>query len=498
MLQLILNSSRSPLVDLLKLKATLPAKLVEACNVLDTDEVLEMPEVPRVIAVLADATEQDLATVSTALAALSLDDMEVREGTIVFSPVSARSAPAFDAPVADPDFYGCTASRLAALDASVDDLTKKLLQIIEAKSTGIAFPETRYTGDHKTAYESLCRLLGRVPMEDKGAVLYPSDADKFLDHPRDGVAKDVWNEVVSHLSREIRLFKQETAWFGDGGHLRNALRDKQFFDYGFVDFINDTYLKLPDSKAISLAMDVFMSTAIRAIGVAAGPATGAIAAALWTVGKAYLPNPQGRIDAQIKVIRSEISAAFLASIKTYENTDKMLATDWGLLDRFGTLILDDKLEWPRDLTSVREAGAYAFQYCTLRSLLHLYSMTVFPQIGTFGVVQRLRFSKRPTKREWKNYHLYTHSEPRKRCGVTKNCYYECFLGSSITTPVTTGRPVTVYADAPKALQAKLFGTSTKSETDPQFKIDPGFLILPKGTARSGWHLPQVLDNSGGL
>jgi hypothetical protein len=332
-------------------------------------------------------------------------------------------------------------------------------------------------------------------MEDKGGVLYPSDADKFLDDPRDGVAKDVWNEVVAHLSREIRLFRQETKWFGDGGHLRNALRDKQFFDYGFVDFINDTYLGLPDSKQITLALDVFMGTAIRAIGAAAGPATGAIASAIWTVGKAYLPNPQGRIDAQIKAIRGEIGAAFLASIKTYENADKTLSTDWGLLDRFGTLVLDGKLEWPRDLTPVREASAYAFQYCTLRSLLHLYSMTSFPQIGTFGVVQRLLFSKSPRQREWKNYHLYTHSEKRKKCGVTKNCYYECFLGSSMTTPTTTGRPVTFYVAAPEKLQAKLFGTRTKSETDPQFHIDPGFLIYPKGDARSKWKLPQVLDNS---
>lgn len=494
MISLILNSSRSPLEDLFKLKAKLPAELVAACNVLDTDEAPALPEVPRVIVVLDNTSEQDAATVKMALAELALDDMVIEEGTIVFSPASGEDA-ALKAPVDEPDFYGSSAPGLAALDATVDDLTNKLKHIIDAKSTGIPFPETQYTGDHKMAYQSLCKLLGRAPMDDKGVVLYPSDADKYLDDPREGVPKDVWNEVVSHLSQEIRFFKLETKWFGDGGHLRNALRDKQFFDYGFVDFINNTYLKLPDHKEISLVMDVFMGTAIRAIGTMAGPGMGAVASALWTVGKAYLPNPAGEINAQISAIKCEISEAFRASIKTYENADTTLCTDWGLLNQFGTLILDNELQWPRDLTPVREAGAYAFQYCTLRSLLHLYSMTTLTQTWTFGVIQRLCFSKQPRKREWNNYHLYTHSEKRSKCGMTKNCYYECFLGSSVTNTVTTGRPMTTYVEAPTALQAKLFGTKTRSETDPQFGIDPGFLIDPKHKARSGWNLPQVLDNS---
>ena len=496
MLQLVLTSTRSPLKDLLKLKARLPPELVDACNVLDTDEIQKMPEVPRVIAVLDNATAEDEATVRAAIDELSVKDMQVVSGVIVVTPLFDPGSHVLNAPIDDPDFYGTTAPDLASLDATIDDLTKKLQEIIEAKSTGIPFPETQYTGDHAKAYELLCELIGRAPMDDKGTVLYPSDAEKYLDHPRERVPKDAWNDVVSHLAREIRIFRLETDWFGDGGHLRNALRDQQFFDYSFVDFINDTYLTLPDDKEISLLMDVFMGTAIRAIATVAGPAMGAVASAIWTVSKAYLPNPKARIDAEIKAIKSEIATAFLSSIKTYEKADTTISTDWGLLDKFGTLVLCNELVWPRDLTPVREASAYAFQFCTMRSLLHFYSTTTgLLQTEVFGVVQQLRYSKNPRKRQWKNYHLYTHSEKHSKCGVTKNCYYDCYLGSSITTTLTTGPPQTIYVEAPKALQAKLFGDKTRSETDPQFNIEPGFLIYPKSKVRSGWSLPQVLDNS---
>ena len=495
MIQLIINSPRSPLEDLLKLKALLPSEIVSATEVLDTDTVDEMPEIPRVIAIFGTATEKDVQTITGALIDASITDMEIINGPIAFLPLAVPGCELLSNDViGDPRFYSCTESELAANDAKTMNIAKILNHIMEAKSSGVPFPETQYTGDQKLAYDSICRMLpGKPPIEDKGNSLMPDDIEKYRDKPTDNISTSVWNEVVDHLLLEVKYFIFESKWFGDNGHMRTALLNKQFYDYHFVDFLNEHYLKLPDKTTMTVVLDVYMGTAIRAIGAVAGPAMGAVASALWTVTKAGMPNPEGRITGQLKVIKDEIFENFHKTIKKLEQTDVKLSEDWGLLNQFGALIRDEGLSWPRDLSKIRQASAKSFQFCALRSLLHLKGGQSISSYDTFGVVQSRRISDKPRTREWTNYHLYTHSEERSKCGVTRNYYYECYLGWQHL--ITTIQPATyTYSEASQSLQAKLFGNAS-SETDPQFNLDAGFLLYPKRKPREDWVLPQLIDNS---
>ena len=482
--------------DLLRLKASLPAEIVSAAEVLDTGAVDEMPEIPRVIAVFDTATEQDAETVVAALKDASITDMEVVTGPIAFHAFADRPNELLTCDVInDSSFYGCTDSELAATDIKIADIAKILTRIIEAKSSGIPFPETQYVGDHKRAYDSICNLLPgkKKPMEDKGEYLEPYDVEQYRDKAIDNIPTTVWNEVVDHLSLEIRYFKLEIKWFGDNGHMRTALVDRQFFDYHFVEFLNEKYLKLPNTTSMTVALDVYMGTAIRAIGTMAGPVMGAVASALWIVTKASMSDPESKITGQLKAIRNAIFENFKNTIKALEQTDTKLSEDWGLLNEFGSLIRDEGLSWPRDLSKIREASAKSFQFCALRSLLHLLGGTTAEAYVTFGVVQSRRISDKPRSREWKGYHLYTHSEKRGKCGVTNNYYYECYLGTS-NLLLHVQPSTTIYSEASKLLQAKLFGNES-SETDPQFHLNPGFLIYPKRKPRTEWKLPQLIDNS---
>lgn len=491
-LSLLLHSARSPLNNLLQLKRVLPDALVKATTVLETDAVEEMPDVPRTIAFLDADSDEDVTAVKNAVSSLSASDLEVQEGPVQFLP---PPDPADDGIINDPAFYGCTADELARIDQKVASLAAQVTRIVEAKPSGIPFPETQYTDDKQAAYETLCRLLPAIPMQDKGAILRPNDVNNLRGKKPDSIAVNAWNEVVDHLELEVRFFQYEREWFFINGYMRSALRDQVIFDYSFVDFLNNKYLQLKEDTTVSILLNVCMSLANRLVGKIPeyGEASAAVLSALWTITKGSMTHPSGTITAEISKVKQDIGDSFHNTIQKLETTDKNVSGDWGLLNDFGTLVHDGSLRWPRDLSPVRCACAQAFQLQTMKSLLYLKDHGSW--VRTFGVVQMQRSSAKPRKRVWRhkgNYHLYTHSEPHKTCFGTKNYFYECYLGERIIQPAPPhGQARTDYLEASDELQAKLFGDKTQSETDPQLNLPPGFLIYPSKAPRKGWKLPQM-------
>lgn len=331
-------------------------------------------------------------------------------------------------------------------------------------------------------------------MDDKGSYLTPNDVSRAAAEDRpEAIDAQTWKQVQDHLSRELKLFAFAADWFSVRGYLHGLFTDQRLFNGDFVQQMNDTYLKLDDSKAVSIGFDVCMSLAIRAIGTIKGYGIGLSAAisALWTVTKGVLPDPNAPIKAAIADMQNKVAAIFNESLTALSKADKALGNDWGLLDRFGNLLEQGVLVWPRDLTELRSAQSRAFQYVALQSTVHLLSGQHRISLLDIGVVDVQVKVKGKQNGKWSGMHYLTHSVYSKggACGVGKGWYLrEVYLGYSV---VTAGSKAMQRQDASAKLQNKLFGHSIHDPADPQFALPQGFLLFPSNKLRNGWNLPQL-------
>lgn len=486
-LALIQTRECNEAMQLKKLATALPRDMIDRAEIAAI-EGLTADDLPHFAASLPDATEDDFATVRAALAATGVQAFEVTAGTFAQPPANAPGDP--EAVLDDPEFFGCTPAEFRARAEKVNDAAADIKRIIEGKDSGIPFPELSYDGRTKKAYDSIVQQLGRVPMDDKGEVLRPGDI-KCLKRPR-GVTVAIWNEVVDHLEQEIRFFQFAREWFGNTGNPRAMFRDQVVLDYDFVHMINARYKLLRDTTVVKIFLDVAMGMATKMIGGI--PPHGAVVAAavstIWAFSKGRMPDPNAKVSGKISEIRAKVAETFLASVHTVEQTDIKLSKDWGLLSDFGNLVMDGKLVWPKDMSSLRNAHAYAFQYESMRVLLSIVSGSTGPY-NHFGIAEVQRYSKKPVKRSWHpekgNYHLHTAS----REASDGHYYVDYFLGGVTCSMVPMAGLVCDPAyNANKELQKKLFGVNTKDDFNPDFGLPSSFLDNPKSAARKGWSLDQ--------
>jgi hypothetical protein len=481
-------SRRDYQADISRLGRLLPADIVSRATLFAIDAVDDDTELPRYIAATAELTEAQTAQLQQAVAGLGLDDLQLQVGVARIAAPSV--VPSDDLPAT---FFGVSDAELAASIARCIPIAEALKRIVEAKPSGIDYPEKTWTGPKQAAYTEFVKRLGRAPMIDKGAYLTPQDVSNAANHPPPNIDEHTWESVRDHLSRELKLYALATDWFSIRGYLHGLFTDQRLFNGDFVRQMNDKYLKLGSSKVVCIGLDVCMALAIRAIGTIKGYGTGlsAVVSSLWIVTKAVLPDPHAKIEAKISEMHDKVAQIFSTSLAALSNADDKLSKDWGLLDSFGTLLEQGDLVWPRDLTALRAAQSRAFQYVALQSTVHLLSGMSGLSSLEIGVVdlQVKVNGKQPGK--WVGRHYLTHSVYSKggACGVGKGWYLrELFLGYRV---ITAGSQTMHYQDADEALQTKLFGHGIDDPVDPQFALPQGFLLSTTNKLRDGWCLSQL-------
>ena len=408
----------------------------------------------------------------------------VRHAVAAFGNGALRVETSEDAPPQQPGEGGtvCLPNEPpASLLTEVDDISSVLKWVIETTASDTpGFPEESYAGKEKIAYDHIVKKLhGRVPRTDCGATLFPSEITS-LKRPG-GIDARTWDEVTKHLANEVTYFKSVIKWFGDNGHLRVMLGDQTLFSYMFLDTLNDTYLKLPSHKTVSLAIDVMMGLAVRAISAAdtEGKVIAAALDAIWKVAKGTQPDYKSTITAEISAMKVELAEQFSLQINTVEQANGRLFKDWGLLKAFGSLVYYRKLTWPTNLKPARTAASVAFHTHALSRTVKL--MEPMPYVCCTSVE-----AKASHKRFWNpdsgDCHLRSSRSKKKTCGSYWFREFYLAWGSGGAWP----------DELPRNLQSKIFGTHRNSDWDPQLAMPPHFYTRPHCNVRNGWGLKQII------
>jgi len=487
---LVLNADREISDDLIRLKGLVPPELVRRAEVHNTQPGDEGDPPPRWVARVAKITELEAEQVRQALCELKIDDVELVIGPLSFAPFQSDSEPESDGM-----FCGYTDQELSTAEVAMRPIAEVLTEVMKAERTDIDYPELSYSGDHEAAYlEFVRRLNGREPRIDKGAYLFPNDVKAAADKPpwRKPRKLKVWHDVAEHLEREVRFFHFATDWFGSAGYVRNMLQDQQVFDSDFVRRLNDNYLKIAPKTSVTVDLDTAMGFASKAAALIPGygKLIGALISATWTVTRTQIPDSSTKFEAAITQCHDKVAETFLASIKVTEKADTALAEDWGLIDRFGSLIEDQHLSWPRDLSKLRATNARAFHFTILRDTLRLKSEgNTMTYNSNFGVIRRTVKVRGKQAAKWDKFHFKTASKYHKGCcGVRAGWYLDEFYLGTVTLHYHHQPATTTYTEAAPELQRKMFGKNQSSETDPQFKLPSGFLVNLGGKSRKGWSL----------
>lgn len=469
------------------LRDALPPDLASRAQVL-TSLPAEPDDLPRVLARLADATDVERKTIAGIVEAKANGAFKVAKGALtkqLDGPSQATLTADYDAAPLDP-----FPPPRGADWGLASDVTDKVKKILEAKPSGIDFPEKAYGGDRHLAYESICAQLGKEPYKDRGNTLSLASFQDVKKPVRPRIGRAAWDEVLSHLKTEVTYFGFANKWFDDGGHLRNTLRDQVFFDLDFATRLNHAYGLVPDnSKPMTLYADIAMSIAGRIIGEFV-PMAAFMLGTIWTIAKSAGGGGSGGvIQAAIREIVKGITKDLSNSIDAVETCHGAILADCGNLFAFGAMVDDGTLVWPTDGKPIRRAHAVGFHYECLRSLTKVKSEAetyrTHYEEQVWGVIQRQTHVKSPGTRHFdaKTGILYE-ATGKKDCGSYPQAQF--FLGQLHRDYSEEHGWFDHVKIAPASLAVKLFGTDDSDPTDPQLKIPLSFLENKKN--RKGWDL----------
>ena len=461
-----------------RLAKALPPEIAERVFIV----LEEATALPRPLLVLepvedgdVDALDAALETLQDPAIALDLGSRDEPAGP----PAAESSAPPLELDIVP---Y----SKAVALDGLED--------ILAAKPSGVDFPEKAYEGLHKKHYDKICKVLGAVPMEDRGRTLAIGDFNNLPEPKRRGKNLEIWTEVRDHLREETRAFIQANRWFDDGGHLRNALRDHVVVDKDFVERLNSSYGLIKTSEKVSYSTKLGEKMALAAISKLPGGGSmmALVLGLVWDAAR----NADGGADvikAAIRDMKHKIAARFTATIDVIETCHTQILQDWGNLSAFMRMVQEGELEWPTDTKGLRFAHAYAFQYEAMRSIIVLKAelgrYNTMLDRGYWGVVTSWHKSKTAVSKHLDtNIPAYCKKSLPRNWYRWKHHYEQVWLGSQAEHWTET-RNMGFWAKAKpknskKALYKKLFGTNQKSLNDIQLKLPKDFLV--DRSKRAGW------------
>ncbi|QYX57295.1 hypothetical protein K1T73_02490 [Roseovarius sp. SCSIO 43702] len=373
--------------------------------------------------------------------------------------------------------------------ANADDPFPDLKKIFETQASGEDFPEDQYEGGAAKAYAHICKKLGTEPKEDRGVTIKP-ERIRNMKRPWRIKARD-WDPVVEHLETEILFFGFTREWLGDSGHLM-MLNDRQTdLNFGFLELLGGTYLGMKSSAKVTLIIGTMWKLAgfaSSAVGGPAGKAAGLLRA-LWDVTAAGLPDPTAKTTATIAGMKGELTKLWSAQLTMLGKQHAKINGDWGLLNRFGGLIMSKKLDWPEDFSPITREFSRAFHIYALQKTMRK------AEVGAEMVIKEEVPCQKPRNKAgwWLRCPRSGGRDCTYRWALKSKKYktgHWCFvyyLGYKSHDPLSR-RDSYIPADGP--IQRKLFGDRTESILDPELGFPHRFLTDPNCAERKGWGLEQ--------
>lgn len=373
--------------------------------------------------------------------------------------------------------------------ANADGPYETLKEIFETKSSGEDFPEDHYEGKAAKAYTHICTKLGVAPKDDRGGTIKP-ERIRNMKRPWRIKAKD-WDPVVEHLETEILYFVLVREWLGDNGHLM-MLNDRQTdLNFAFLDLLGDRYLGLKSSAEVTLVIDTMWKLACLASSATGGPAGKAtgLLRALWEITASMMPDPTAKTTATIAKMKTELTEIWSQQLSMMGKQHAKINRDWGLLSRFGGLVMSKKLDWPEDFSPIRIGFSRAFHVYALKQ-----TMRKAPIGAELVIKQEVKSPKVRKKAGWwlkcpksgGRDCVYQWALKTKTYKTGEWCFVH-YLGYKHHDPLSR-RDSYIPADGP--IQRKLFGNEMESELDPELGFPHGFLTDPNCDERKGWGLVQ--------
>ena len=409
-----------------------------------------------IVAVGNVKTEEQAKAVEAAVAKYGSPSFKVVRGGLVVDSKPVTGAFEYDA-IAGEGGQG--------VFAEVTSVSEQLAKIFTSGPSGIDWPETKYSGIQEKIYRYIVeQLKGIEPYKDYGETISPADIDRIQN--KKGWDKKAWNEVTDHLRAELKYFQFAKEWYGDNGHVKTFCMDQAFMNYIFIDTVNDTYLKVPSDKGITIFLDALMNVVSKSVSLAGpeGKVLGIVLSTAWIIAKGTM-GANSKIATQIVRAKTDLAGEYGRAIEGVVGCKLKLYKDWGKLQEFGQMIATHELQWPVDPRKFHVKASVAY---------HAYAMQLLLPLSNWPfVISVAQKGKANQKRRWEpqkgNYHLYTHAENQGGC---KGWWYlEYFLGNVHYLDLEP------YADeAPKNLQRKMFGLSQSNIADPELNINPGFYL----------------------
>lgn len=460
-----------------EIETGLPRDLIARVHIRDTSAD-DGDGLPRVVVELPDATQVETAMIEAAFANVGAPEFDLmRDRTM-----PARYAISDDTPDTLPeDLPWMPATSTATAGAETVNLLNSLISPGTRRAGGSDFPEDAYVGAQKTAYTHIVKTLGIAPNADPNRTVTEARLQAIKKPFR--VKKAVWEEVIAHLSQEVRFLAHADKWWGPTGLWHGAYANITTFNLLFIDTVVATYkLELQPNTIVTMLLDKAMGITVGAIrGIPDGGAVLAeIAALLWSAAKASAGN--GKVKGEVARIKSGIAPYYEETLHALGATHKSTCATWSALAAFGTRVESGEIIWPHDDTELIRPHAYGFQYEALRTLLAVASTTnsALP-FKVWGIARLPKNSSTPRKKaDFDKKTKRWRTASRTRC-VGGPEHDEVFIGLFRDPPTGSG----IHAEQFTELSEKLFGTGTKA-SNPDLALPPKFLVQPDLRKKLKW------------
>ena len=468
----------------------LQGRLKDAPDILEAAEIRpltandEDPSAPRIVAVLQTEDPGHEATLRAAVDSLKNPNFKLLTAPPEQPPLMTARDPLVGLMQLLPGVANMSDADQAFLMGAATDEPDTLDAVLLADPSGIDFPELNYERKQKKAYDAIVKALKMVPHEDRGNYLKPG-AIRAVKRPR-AIASEDWDPVVEHLEREVLIFLLAREWLGDAGHLQMTDDRQRIVNFAFLDDLDRKYLGLGGNHTLDLQISTMFELSFIALGAAA-PAAAPVRAglsAIWQLAQGSMPDPKARVRCKIKELQDELLTLWLAQMDMLGAAHKRINRDWGLMDRFGKLFEEQKMQWPEEIGPVRRALTSAYQIYALQQ-----TVSIAPEGGNY-VLRREEKSHtgKRAKAGWvRDGQGHTWGSATKDY-KTGPWFFRTFLGYRHHDPLSR---TTSYLPAGRPLQKKLFGTDQSSETDPELAFHYKFLTDPNSAMRDGWGLTQM-------
>ncbi len=469
---ILIQEKQSDTAALLKYLQTNLDPAILAKAVLVNEAVnLGVPEAIRIVAGIEFDNDAQLKTTNTAISQSGLKGFTLKPSPLEFEVPSTLN---FDVAPS----LGLEASAIDSIYKRVGSTASKLADIFSSKASGKDWDELGYKDKDKTVYDYIVTALDhKEPYKDQGRTISEAKLSGVDPDPSwDSDTLAAFTGVKKHLETELSYFRFLRDWYGDTGHVRGFMKDQMFLNYSFVDTVNENYLDLKRDQALVLNLESLLGLVTKAVGTQSEMIATMIDS-VFKVAKEHMQFPP--VNTTIAKIKTELSSSYAKLLDQTEAGYARVLGDWGKLQAFGTMVDKEELVWPTIAKPMRVAASIAYHTYALSQLLRFTDWrNIIAEASNASMKDKRKFN--PASGDYK---LYSSPKDQGGCkGVWRNIFY---LGRM----ESTGKQL-MPVDAPKKLQAKLFGVNQSDAADPQLKLPASFYTQPKSAIRSGWDLKQ--------